>query len=201
MNCGVCEPAERVRVSRRIGFAAADTEQGYDPVEAREREVTMAVLAKTVLTAFAGTAVALSMSACGGSTSSTASSATSAMSSASSAASSVASSASSAASSAVSSATSAVAAPAEGTLASVCTEIDAVMMGNPDADPAGTAQQLEAIKAKITTPDAELVENVAAAYSAIAADPSDVAAQDTLSTSASALGAGCQSATGTPGPN
>jgi hypothetical protein len=47
------------------------------------------------------------------------------------------------------------------------------MMGTPDADPAGTAAQLEAIKAKITTPDAELVENLAAAYTAIAANPAD----------------------------
>lgn len=75
------------------------------------------------------------------------------------------------------------------------------MLGNPDADPAGTAQQLEAIKDKITTPDADLVENVAAAYSAIAANPNDTEAQGNLSTASRALGAGCESATTVPGHN
>ncbi len=148
----------------------------------------MAVRVKTVLISGVAAALALGMAACGGSTSSTSSSA---------------SSASSAASSAVSSATSSASAAAEpaaaGTLAGVCTEIDAIMMGTPDADPAGTAEQLEAIAAEISTPDAELVENVAAAYSAIAANPDDTAAQEKLSASASALGAGCQSATQAPG--
>lgn len=74
-------------------------------------------------------------------------------------------------------------------------------MGDPDSNPAATAQQLEAIKAKITTPDAELVENVAAAYTALAANPEDKEAQGKLSTASSALGAGCQSATGMPGHN
>lgn len=74
-------------------------------------------------------------------------------------------------------------------------------MGTPDADPAGTAKQLEAIKDKITTPDAELVGNLAAAYTAIAENPTDPDAESNVSTSAKALGAGCQSATGTPTPN
>ena len=74
-------------------------------------------------------------------------------------------------------------------------------MGSPDADPAGTAAQLEDIKAKVTTPDADLLENVAAAYTAIAANPSDTGAQGKLSTSASALGAGCELATTAPGHN
>lgn len=74
-------------------------------------------------------------------------------------------------------------------------------MGKPDADPAGTAQKLEEIQAKITTPDADLVGNLAAAYTAIAANPSDTGAQGKLSTSASALGAGCELATTAPGHN
>ena len=147
----------------------------------------MVDLSKVVLASCATAALALSLSACGGSTSSTVSSA---------------SSASSAAASAASSATSAIAAAAgEGTLASVCTEIDGVMMGSPDADPAGTAAQLEDIKAKVTTPDADLLENVAAAYTALAANPADTEAQAKLETSAKALGAGCQLATTAPGPN
>ncbi len=162
----------------------------------------MAVLVKAVLTSAAAAAVALSIAACSNTTSSTASSASSAASAVSSAASSAGSAASSAASSVVSSASEAAgAAPAAGTLASVCTEIDTLMMGNPDADPAGTAKQLEAIKEKITTPDADLVENLASAYTAIAANPTDVDAQNKVSTSASALGAGCQSATGAPAHN
>lgn len=74
-------------------------------------------------------------------------------------------------------------------------------MGTPDANPTDTAAQLEAIKAKITTPDAELVGNLADAYTAIAANPTDTEVQNKVSTAASALGAGCQSATGTPVPN
>ena len=90
---------------------------------------------------------------------------------------------------------------ADGTLASVCTEIDGVMLGQPDADPAATAKQLEAIKAKVTTPDADLLENLAAAYTAIAANPNDTEAQSKLQSSAKALGAGCEMATTAPKPN
>ena len=153
----------------------------------------MAIPVTTVLTTVTAAAVALGLTACGSSPSSTMSSATSAASSA-------VSAATSAASSAASAASSAVAAPATGSLASMCTDIDGIMLGDPDADPAGTARQLEAIQAKITTPDADLVGNLAAAYAAIAADPEDTALQSELSTAASALGAGCQSATGTPAP-
>lgn len=151
----------------------------------------MVGLSKVVLASCATAVVALSVSACGGSTSSTVSSASSAASSAASAASSVASSATSAI----------AAAAAEGSLASVCTEIDGVMMGSPDADPAGTAKALEAIKAKVTTPDADLLENVAAAYTALAANPNDADAQAKLQSSAKALGAGCEMATTAPGHN
>jgi len=132
---------------------------------------------KAVVGTLASTVIALPITSCGGSTST-----------------SPASPPASAASMAV------PAAAADGTLGSVCEEIDAVMLADPDADPAGTAQQLEAIKAKITTPDADLVESVAAAYSALAVDPDDTEALDSLSTAASALGAGCQSATGVQGP-
>ena len=140
---------------------------------------------KAVLASCATAAFAVTVTACGGSTSSTTSSASSAM--------------SSAASSAVSSATSAAA--AEGTLASVCTQIDGIMLGSPDADPAGTANQLEAIQVKVTTDDADLIGNLAAAYSAIAANPGDTAAQSALADSAKALGAGCEMATTAPKPN
>lgn len=74
-------------------------------------------------------------------------------------------------------------------------------MGNPDADPAGTAAQLEAVAAKISTDDAQLVDDVAAAYTEIAATPNDPAAQEKLRSSSSALGAGCESATTTAKPN
>ena len=140
---------------------------------------------KAVLASCATAAFSVTVTACGGSMSSTTSSASSAM--------------SSAASSAVSSATSAAA--AEGTLASVCTEIDGIMLGSPDADPAGTANQLEAIQVKVTTDDADLIGNLAAAYSAIAANPGDTAAQSALADSAKALGAGCEMATTAPKPN
>ena len=93
------------------------------------------------------------------------------------------------------------AAAAEGTLASVCTEIDGVMLGQPDANPAATAKQLEDIKAKVTTPDADLIGNVADAYTAIAANPADTEAQGKLQSSAKALGAGCEMATTAPKPN
>ena len=138
--------------------------------------------------------LSLSLSGCGGSSSTSASSA----------ASSVASSAASAASSAVSAATE----PAAGSLAASCPQIDAVMEGNPDSDPAGTAKKLEDIKASVTTPEAGLIEALAAAYSAIAGSPgvgADTAAgqqlTSALTTSATALGAACQAATTAPRPN
>lgn len=138
--------------------------------------------------------LSLSLSGCGGSSSTSASSA----------ASSVASSAASAASSAVSAATE----PAAGSLAASCSQIDAVMEGNPDSDPAGTAKKLEDIKASVTTPEAGLIEALAAAYSAIAGSPgvgADTAAgqqlTSALTTSATALGAACQAATTAPRPN
>lgn len=151
----------------------------------------MVALSKVVLASCATAAVALTLTACDSSTtSSTASSAASVASSV----------ASSIASSAVASATSAIAAAAAapGSLASVCTQIDGVMLGSPDADPAGTAAKLEAIKANVTTPDADLLENLAAAYTAIAANPADAAAQAKLQASAKALGAGCEMATTAP---
>ena len=135
-------------------------------------------LAKVVLASCATALVTLSVSACGGSTSTMTSSMTSSMSSSMS-----------------------PTAAAGGTLASVCTDIDAIMMGTPDADPAGTAEKLEAIKARVSTPDADLIENVAAAYAALAANPNDTEAQAKLATSSSALGAGCELATTAPGPN
>jgi hypothetical protein len=153
----------------------------------------MSRVAKTTVIAVAAALIA-ALSGCGGSsTSSTASSASSAV-----------SSASSAASSAVSSA---AAAPAAGTLAASCSQIDAVMEANPDADAAGTAQKLEAIKDQVTTPDADLIEALAAAYQAIAdnpdvpaADPAGEAMATELTNSAKALGAACQSATTAPAP-
>ena len=82
------------------------------------------------------------------------------------------------------------------------------MLGNPDADPAGTAKKLDDIKAKVTTPDADLIGALAAAYQAIADNPNVAADQpegkqmaSTLSDSAKAMGAACQSATTAPGPN
>lgn len=145
-------------------------------------ECTVIDLAKVALASCATAIVTLSVSACGGSTSSTTTSAESPT------------------------ATSAAASPtakaaAAGTLASVCSDIDAVMMGTPDADPAGTAKTLEAIKAEVSTPDADLIGNVAAAYAALAANPNDTEAQAKLATSSTALGAGCELATTTPGPN
>ena len=155
----------------------------------------------TVITSIAVAGLSLSLSGCGGSsTSSTASSASSAV-----------SSASSAVSSAASSAASPAGAPtraAAGTLAAACSQIDEVMLGNPDADPAGTAKKLDDIKAKVTTPDADLIGALAAAYQAIADNPNVAADQpegkqmaSTLSDSAKAMGAACQSATTAPGPN
>lgn len=160
------------------------------------------LLTTTLVAPIAMAALGLSLSGCGGSsTSSTASSAMSAASSAVDSASSAVSSAASSVSSAASSAaSSAVASSAEaGSLAAACPEIDALMMGNPDADPAGTAKQLEAIKATVTTPDADLIEALAAAYTEIAANPN--APTEALSSSAKALGAACQTATTAPTPN
>ena len=137
-------------------------------------------LAKVVLASCATALITLSVSACGGSTSTMTSSMTSSMTS-------------------IESPTAAAA--AEGTLASVCTDIDAIMMGTPDSDPAGTSEKLEAIKARVSTPDADLIENVAAAYAALAANPNDTEAQAKLATSSTALGAGCELATTAPGPN
>lgn len=72
------------------------------------------------------------------------------------------------------------------------------MGGNPDADPVGTASQLEEIKTQVTTPDADLIEALAAAYTAIAADPTT--GGEELTNSAKSLGAACQSATTAPQP-
>ncbi|MGV0990797.1 MAG: hypothetical protein ACOYB7_00955 [Mycobacterium sp.] len=133
----------------------------------------------------AAAALALSLSGCGGSsTSSTASSA---------------SSATTASATSVSESASAAASPEPGTLAAACPQLDALMGGNPDADPAGTAKKLEDIKAEVTTPDADLIEALATAYTVIAGNPS--VAPDQLSASATALGAACQSATTAPRPN
>lgn len=158
----------------------------------------MSKLLTTTLAAPLAVGLCLSLAGCGGSsTSTTVSSASSA-----------ASSAASAVESAASGAASAAAAPAAGTLAASCSQIDAVMEGNPDSDPAGTAKKLEDIKAEVTTPDADLIEALAAAYTAIAGSPgvgADTAAgqqlTNALTTSAQALGAACQMATTAPRPN
>ena len=110
--------------------------------------------------------------------------------------------------SSASSAASSAAGAADGTLAAACPDIDAIMMGDPDADPAGTAQKLDEIKARVTTPDADLIDAVAAAYADIANNPT-VAADEpagqqmmtTLSDASRALGGACQSATSAPRPN
>jgi hypothetical protein len=73
--------------------------------------------------------------------------------------------------------------------------------GQSGRGPAATAAKLAEIKAKISTPDAELVGNTADAYKEIAANPNDPAAHEQLKSSAGALGAGCQSATTTAKPN
>jgi hypothetical protein len=156
----------------------------------------MSRIMTTLAAPIAVAALSLALSGCGGSsTSSTVSSASSA---ASSVASSVVSSASAAASASV----------AAGSLASVCTQIDAVMEANPDADAAGTAQKLDDIKAKVTTPDADLIGALAAAYQAIADMPDVEAASpegqqmaSAVTDSAQAMGAACQSATTAPVPN
>ena len=138
----------------------------------------------TLLAPIAAVALSLSLSGCGGSSTTT-----------------TASSASSTASesSVAAPSTSASATAEAGTLAAACSKIDAVMEANPDADPAGTAMKLEDIKAEVTTPDADLIEALAAAYTATAADPSG--SVETLSNAAKSLGAACQSATTAPRPN
>ncbi len=82
------------------------------------------------------------------------------------------------------------------------------MEANPDEDAAATAQKLNDIKMQVTTPDADLIEALAAAYQAVADNPDVPADQPegqqmaaALSDSAKALGAACQSATTAPGPN
>lgn len=79
---------------------------------------------------------------------------------------------------------------------------------NPYDDTAGTAQQLEGIKVQFSAPDADLAGALASAYQAVA-DNRDVLADapegqqvaTTLSESAMALGAACQSATTAPVPD
>lgn len=134
---------------------------------------------KTALVACAAAAFALSVTACGSSTTSEGGSS---------------------ASSAVSSATE-PSGEAEGSLASVCGEIDTIMMGEPDADPAGTAAKLEEIKAKVSTHDADLIEHLAEAYKAIAETPHDPAVQEELKSSSTALGTSCHATTSTAKPN
>lgn len=144
----------------------------------------------TLVTPIAVAALSLSLSGCGGSSSTTTASSASSASSTSSA---------SSESSAPSASTSVSATAEAGTLAAACSQLDAVMEADPDADPAGTAMKLEDIKTQVTTPDADLIEALAAAYTAIAADPTGPT--EALSSSAKALGAACQSATTAPRPN
>jgi hypothetical protein len=75
------------------------------------------------------------------------------------------------------------------------------MSGEPDADPAGTAAKLEEIKAKISTPDAELVGHLAEAYQGAAANPHDPALHEQVQSSATELGQACHSATTSAKPN
>ena len=148
----------------------------------------MSRITTTLIAPIAVAALSVSLSGCGGSSTSTTSSA---------------SESASASTSASAEATAEV-----GTLAMACSQIDAVMEANPDDDAAGTAQQLEDIKVMVTTPDADLIGALASAYQAVADNP-DVLADapegqqmtTTLSESAMALGAACQSATTTPVPN
>jgi hypothetical protein len=142
------------------------------------------LLTTTLVVPIAVAALGLSLSGCGSSsTSSTVSS----------------SSSSSTSSANASTSASATASAEAGTLAAACSQIDAVMGDNPDADPAGTAKKLEDIRAQVTTPDADLIEAVAAAYTAIGENPNGPAEQ--LYDSSKALGAACQSATTAPHPN
>lgn len=158
------------------------------------------VLKISLVAPIAVAALSVALTGCGGSSTSSSSS------SSASSASAVSESASAATSAATSAA--APASAAAGTLAASCSQIDAVMEANPDADAAGTANKLEGIKAQVTTPDADLIEAVAAAYQAIAdnpdvpaADPAGQAMAEALTNSSKALGAACQSATTAPVPN
>ncbi|MCB0932715.1 MAG: hypothetical protein KDB71_12550 [Mycobacterium sp.] len=154
------------------------------------------LLTTTLIAPIAAAALCLSLSGCGDSSNS--STASSSASSSSSTSSSSAPSSADASTSASTEATANATAEA-GTLAAVCTQIDAVMEGEPDADPAGTAKKLEDIKAEVTTTDADLIEALAAAYGAIAENPS--APTQPVADSAKALGAACQNATTAPQPN
>lgn len=148
----------------------------------------------TLLAPFVVAALSLSLAGCGGSSTSTTSSSSA--------------SASSTASASESMSASTPASAAAGSLAASCSQIDAVMEADPDSDAAGTAAKLEGIKAQVTSPDADLIGALATAYQAIADNP-DVSADQpegqqmatTLSESAKALGAACQSATTAPRPN
>jgi len=82
----------------------------------------------------------------------------------------------------------------------VCTQVDAVMENNPDANPTATAASLNAIAATMPSGDATVITNLANAYTAVAADPS-TANQEALKTAASAAGAACQSATQAASPS
>ncbi|WP_328359894.1 hypothetical protein OG976_07315 [Mycobacterium sp. NBC_00419] len=144
------------------------------------------LLTTTLIAPIAVAALSLSLSGCGGSQSSSTSSTTSA-------------SASTTSSAAESTSASAAATAEAGTLAAACSQIDAVMSDNPDADPAGTAKKLEDIKAEVTTPDADLIEALVTAYTAIAENPAGPA--DDVYNSSKALGAACESATTAPKPN
>ena len=146
------------------------------------------LLTTALVAPIAVAALSLSLSGCGGSSTSSTASSTSSSASASSESSASASTSASAPSGAE-----------PGTLAAACSQIDTVMGDNPDADPAGTAKKLEDIKAEVTTPDADLIEAVAAAYTAFAENPNGPAEQ--LYESSKALGAACQSATTAPQPN
>ena len=132
-------------------------------------------------------ALAAALSGCGGSSTSTTASSTSA---------------------AATTSAAAPAGPEAGSLAAVCPDIDTVMGANPDSDPAATAAKLDEIRAKVTTPDGDLIAALADAYAAIAANPNVAAGTpggeelvSTLSSSAQDLGAACQAATTAPVPN
>ncbi|WP_167098626.1 hypothetical protein [Mycobacterium sp. DL592] len=142
------------------------------------------LLTTTLIAPIAVAALSLSLSGCGGSQSSSTSSA---------------SSASSTTSVSATTSASAAATAQAGTLAAACSQIDAVMGNNPDADPAGTAKKLEDIKAEVTTPDADIIEALVVAYTAIAQNPAGSA--DDVYNSSKALGAACESATTAPKPN
>ena len=105
------------------------------------------------------------------------------------------------ASSAMESATSAASQATGMTLAESCTEIDTIMTGTPDSDPAATAAALEKIAATMSASESEGVTALAKAYTAMAADPASTANQETLKQAASSLGAACQSATQSAQPS